>query len=62
MTAYSKILIPVFIVCMIITYMFLAIPEDRNYVDAGSAHNILVIASAVVTLLWWAKNGLKAKN
>ncbi len=62
MTAYSKILLPVFIVFMVIAYMFLAIPEDRNYMDAGSVHNILVIFSAVAVLLWWAKHSLKAKN
>lgn len=62
MTAYSKILFPVLIVFMVVTYMFLAIPEDRNYVEAGNVHNILVIASAAVSLLWWAKNGLKAKS
>lgn len=62
MTAYSKILLPVFIVFMVVTYMFLAIPEDRNYAEIGSVHNILVIVSAVAVLLWWAKYGLKAKN
>ncbi len=61
MTAYSKILLPVFIVFIVITYMFLAIPEDRNYVEIGSVHNILVVVSAVAVLLWWAKNSLKAK-
>ncbi len=62
MVKYSKILLPIFIVSMIITYMFLAIPEDRNYVSVGSVHNILVIVSAAATLLWWVRNGLKAKN
>ena len=61
MTAYSKILLPVFIVFMVVAYMFLAIPEDRNYVEIGSVHNILVVVSAVAVLLWWAKNSLKAK-
>ena len=62
MVGFSKILIPIFIVSMVITYMFLAIPEDMNYTSIGSVHNILVIISAVATLLWWAKNGLKSKN
>ena len=61
MTVYSKILLPVFIVFIVITYMFLAIPEDRNYVEIGSVHNILVVVSAVAVLLWWAKSSLKAK-
>lgn len=61
MTAYSKILLPVFIVFIVITYMFLAIPEDRNYAEIGSVHNILVVVSALAVLLWWAKNSLKAK-
>ncbi len=62
MTVYSKILLPVFIVFMVVAYMFLAIPEDMNYTDIGSVHNILVVASAVVIILWWVKYGLKAKN
>lgn len=62
MTAYSKLLLPILIVFMVITYMFLAIPEDRNYVSVGSVHNILVVVSAVASLLWWAKYGLKAKD
>ncbi len=62
MTAYSKILLPVFIVSMIITYMFLSIPEDRNYTEIGSVHNILVVASSVLLLFWWAKNYLKVKS
>lgn len=62
MTAYSKIVFPVLIVFMIVTYMFFAIPEDRNYVEAGSVHNILVIASVAASILWWAGYGLKAKN
>ncbi len=62
MTAYSKILLPIFIVFMIVTYMFLAIPEDRNYVGIGNVHNILCLVSVGASLLWWAKYGLKAKN
>lgn len=62
MVAFSKILLPVFVVFIIITYMFLAIPEDRNYTNISSVHNILCIVSVAATLIWWMVSGLKAKN
>lgn len=46
----SKILLPVFVAFMLLSYFFVASAEHRAIVEINTLHNILVIVSALSVL------------
>ena len=57
----ARILLPVFVVFMLLSYLFIASAEHRAISEICTLHNILVIISAFSVLIWYGVTLKKSK-